>query len=178
MKYKIKHAFTFIIILFATTFFVFRIFCKKDTSRQCTHISQRHDKHPKQYFATTKSSDAVTRCGPGTEYDILFRYSLKNTPLLVVDSHENWRLVVDFYGEESWIHVSLISTRNQYAMCREDGLVYTKLNAKSKTLCRIQKYTIVHVVKTNPYMCRIEFTHSGKKYKGYIETQNLFGVYP
>ena len=185
MRYNLRCIFTFIILLSTTVFIVFKFIDSRDEHNNTNHHIYSHhinkenestqQKDNNQYFVSTKAHNATARCGPGTEYDIFCTYA-RNTPLLVIDSHENWRLVVDFYGEKSWMHISLLSTRNRYAMCKEDGLVYTKQNIKSKVLCRIQKYTVVHIVKIHPYMCRIDFTHLGKKYKGYIETENLFGA--
>lgn len=74
---------------------------------------------PMPRFVSLKSGEANLRSGPGTAYPIRWVYRRKHLPLIIHDEHGHWRAVRDPWGEEGWLHRSLLSGRRT-AMVTKD----------------------------------------------------------
>ena len=62
-------------------------------------------------FLTLKNSEVNLRQGPSFEYPVKIIFKKKNLPVIIIDSSETWRKIVDFQNNSGWIHISQLSKK-------------------------------------------------------------------
>ena len=64
---------------------------------------------PLPRFATTRSNPINVRVGPGTRYDMAWKYLKPGIPVEIVQEFDTWRKIRDLDGSEGWVHQNLLS---------------------------------------------------------------------
>ena len=132
-------------------------------------------KLPLPRYVSLKSDRVNVREGPSKEHPTVWVYTRAALPVEVTAEFETWRKIRDWEGAEGWVLHSLLSGRR------------TALVAPSKKepLLLTEKDHQTPVAKLNPGVvaalrgCDGKWCHlTGKDFDGYIQQDNLWGVYP
>ncbi len=121
-------------------------------------------------FLSLKKNKVNVRYGPSFESPIKYVYKSINLPLKEIDKKENFRRIIDFKNNSGWIHRSQLKKVNSIIPL-EDKILFSKASYFSKPLAKIKKGRILILQKCNDNWCKIK---TGK-YKGWIETKNIWG---
>ena len=125
-------------------------------------------------FVSTKSDKSNLRKGANTDYPIQLTYTVENFPLEIIAEYEIWRKVVDVDGNQGWMHKSLLHG-NRYGIIKtshdQPAQIYNK--PEGIIIGIIGNRNIVKINKCFSLWCKISFT----KYKGWVNKQNVWGVY-
>ncbi len=106
-------------------------------------------------FVSIKAGKANLRAGPGRKYPVRWTYMRRHLPVQIVGEHENWREVRDPWGEEGWLHSSLLSGRRT-AMVRGDLVALRDgSDEAAPVLMYLERRVIVTVEACRASWCRI-----------------------
>ena len=125
-------------------------------------------------FVSLKASNSNLRIGPGENYPIKLKYIIANTPIEITDEHKDWRKIIDFEGNNGWLHKSLIKGK-KFAIVNtpyQEGLQVLN-KPKGKNIGKIGKRNILEVKTCLIHWCKIKY----KKNTGWVNKINLWGVY-
>lgn len=125
-------------------------------------------------FVVIKSRDVNMRSGPGVTYQSKINYKCIFIPVEVKSEFDNWRLVKDSEGNEGWIHEAMLDGRRYVQILKDETLVFRLPDPKSQPIARIEKGAIGKLVNCKNHWCQISF---GRSYKGWVNKDNLWGVY-
>ena len=130
---------------------------------------------PLPRYVSLKSDRVNVREGPSKEHPTVWIYNRAALPVEITAEFETWRKIRDWEGAEGWVLHSLLSGRR------------TALVAPSKKepLLLTEKDHQTPVAKLSPGVvgalrsCDGKWCHLiGKDFDGYIQQENLWGVYP
>ena len=65
-------------------------------------------------YASIKKEKAYSRHNASFDAPIEWIYQKKNLPILIIREHGNWREIRDIDGDETWMHVSMISNKKTF----------------------------------------------------------------
>lgn len=137
---------------------------------------------PLPRFVSLKSDRVHARQGPSLEHKVLWVYTRAGLPLEVIKEFDGWRQVRDSDGAEGWILQSLVSGRRTALILpwETKGGKAPKINLLSNDAAGAQPVAIVEAgVIANIRSCDTKWCHvSVGDYRGYIEQNKLWGVYP
>jgi SH3-like domain-containing protein len=122
-------------------------------------------------FATLKNNEVNLRQGPSFEYPIKIIFKKKYLPVIVVDTSETWRKVVDFQNNSGWIHISQLSKKKSAINIKNNSIIYNKATVFSKPIAKLENGRLVIVRKCKDKWCRIK---SGS-YGGWVFKDTLWG---
>jgi SH3-like domain-containing protein len=126
-------------------------------------------------FVTIKSGEANMRTGPSVRYPIEFVYIKKGEPVEVLSEFEHWRKVRDHQGDVGWIHENMLSGKRTVIIQSSSAeILYKKADASSKMICQVEPAVKAKLLKCKNNWCFIQ----ADSYKGWIERNKLWGVYP
>jgi len=125
-------------------------------------------------YVSLKSNESNLRIGSSLNYPIILKYIIANTPIEIIDEYKDWRKVLDYEGNNGWLHKSLIKG-NRFALIispyQEGAQVYNK--PKGRVIGKIGRKNIVEINKCLKDWCHIGYNNN----KGWISKINLCGVY-
>ncbi len=137
---------------------------------------------PVPRFVSLKSDRVHSRQGPGVDYKVLWVYRRAGLPLEVVREFEGWRQVRDSDGAEGWVLQSLVSGRRTALVLPWEikGGRVPKVSLLSHDREGAAPVAILEAgVITNIRSCDARWCYvSVGDYRGYIEQNKLWGVYP
>lgn len=135
----------------------------------------RSTEYPLPRFVSLASSEAYIRSGPGKKYPVQWVFKRSGLPVEIILEFEHWRKIRDVEGQEGWLHKSLLSgKRTALVKTDEDVPIYSKASSDSKMAAYLEPMVLVQVKECNGEWCYID----ASGYKGWIQQQNLWGVYP
>ena len=123
-------------------------------------------------FFSFKNNKVNVRYGPSFEYPIKFIYNKKYLPLKVIDKKENFRRVIDHKKNSGWIHVSQLKKSNSLVVTKKK-IMFQKSSFFSKPVVWVDIGRLLIIKKCKKNWCKVQT----KKYKGWIETTNIWGAY-
>ena len=123
-------------------------------------------------FLMLKNNKVNVRYGPSFEYPIKFIYNKKYLPLKVIDKKENFRRVIDYKKNTGWIHVSQLKKSNSLVVTKKK-IMFQKSSFFSKPVVWVDIGRLLIIKKCKKNWCKVQT----KKYKGWIETTNIWGAY-
>jgi len=123
------------------------------------------------YFLMLKNNKVNVRYGPDLNSPIKYIYKKKFLPVKVIDKKENFRRIVDFKNNSGWIHTSQLSKIKSFILL-EDKILFSKPTKYSKPILIISKGRLLLVKKCKAKWCKVKT----KKYTGWLETKNVWGV--
>lgn len=136
---------------------------------------------PLPRFVSLKSNDVNVRRGPGQEYEIAFTFVKEGLPVEITQEFDNWRKIRDSEGTEGWVFHSLLSGKRTaiVAPWESDGNsgpfpAHADPEATSTVVAYLAPKVVADVEECHSGWCRI----SGNGYRGWIEQDKLWGVYP
>jgi len=133
---------------------------------------------PVPRYVSLKSDHVNVRVGPTKDNDVAWVYTRAGLPVEVTAEFENWRRVRDSEGAEGWVYHSLLSGRRTAVVTMKDkdalATLYEDASTGSAVAARLQAGVIAQVKHCDMKWCRI----AGTGFDGWIEKQQLWGVYP
>ncbi len=133
---------------------------------------------PVPRFVSLKADRVTVRGGPDKDHDIVWIYTRVGWPVEITAEFENWRRIRDSDGSEGWVYHSLLSGKRMAAvqLKSKTGLapLYDQPDAKSAVTAQLQIGVLGAVKRCTGTWCQI----SGEGFDGWIEQNDLWGVYP
>ena len=124
-----------------------------------------------EYFLTLRNEKVNLRQGPSFEYPIKIFYKKKYLPVLIKDSSNNFRKIVDHENNSGWIHISQLSKKKAAIIIEENVLLFKKPTLYSKPMVILEKGKHCLVKKCKGNWCKIKVS----KFTGWIQKENLWG---
>jgi SH3-like domain-containing protein len=135
-------------------------------------------KLPLPRFASLKTDRVNLREGPSKDHATKWVYERAGLPVEITAEFEIWRKVRDSEGVEGWVLHSLLSGRRTALVTPnkkgEDSKLYARASASADLAATLQSGVIVNIRKCDGAWCLVD----GDGFKGYIEQEKLWGVYP
>jgi SH3-like domain-containing protein len=135
-------------------------------------------KLPLPRFASLKTDRVNLREGPSKDHATKWVYERAGLPVEITAEFEIWRKVRDSEGVEGWVLHSLLSGRRTALVTPtkkgENSKLYTRASASADLAATLQSEVIVNIRRCDGAWCLVD----GDGFKGYIEQEKLWGVYP
>jgi SH3-like domain-containing protein len=135
-------------------------------------------KLPMPRFASLKTDRVNLREGPSKEHATKWVYERAGLPVEITAEFEIWRKVRDSEGIEGWVLHSLLSGRRTALVTPnkkgENSKLYGRPSASGDLAATLQSGVIVNIRNCDGAWCLID----GDGFKGYMEQEKLWGVYP
>jgi SH3-like domain-containing protein len=135
-------------------------------------------KLPLPRFASLKTDRVNLREGPSKDHATKWVYERAGLPVEITAEFEIWRKVRDSEGVEGWVLHSLLSGRRTALVTPnkkgENSKLYTRASASTDLAATLQSGVIVNIRNCDGAWCLVD----GDGFKGYIEQEKLWGVYP
>jgi SH3-like domain-containing protein len=135
-------------------------------------------KLPLPRFASLKTDRVNLREGPSKDHATKWVYERAGLPVEITAEFEIWRKVRDSEGVEGWVLHSLLSGRRTALITPnrkgENAKLYVRASASGDLAATLQSGVIVNIRRCDGAWCLVD----GDGFKGYIEQEKLWGVYP
>jgi SH3-like domain-containing protein len=134
-------------------------------------------KLPMPRFASLKTDRVNLREGPSKDHATKWVYERAGLPVEITAEFEIWRKVRDSEGIEGWVLHSLLSGRRTALVLPKNGessKLYARASASADLAATLQSGVIVNIRNCDGAWCLVD----GDGFKGYIEQDKLWGVYP
>ena len=135
-------------------------------------------KLPMPRFASLKTDRVNLREGPSKDHATKWVYERAGLPVEITAEFEIWRKVRDSEGIEGWVLHSLLSGRRTALVTPnkkgENSKLYGRASASADLAATLQSGVIVNIRNCDGAWCLVD----GDGFKGYIEQEKLWGVYP
>jgi SH3-like domain-containing protein len=135
-------------------------------------------KLPMPRFASLKTDRVNLREGPSKEHTTKWVYERAGLPVEITAEFEIWRKVRDSEGIEGWVLHSLLSGRRTALVTPnkkgENSKLYARASASADLAATLQSGVIVNIRNCDGAWCLVD----GDGFKGYMEQEKLWGVYP
>jgi SH3-like domain-containing protein len=135
-------------------------------------------KLPLPRFASLKTDRVNLREGPSKDHATKWVYERAGLPVEITAEFEIWRKVRDSEGVEGWVLHSLLSGRRTALVTPnkkgENSKLYARASASADLAATLQSGVIVNMRNCDGVWCLVD----GDGFKGYIEQEKLWGVYP
>ena len=133
---------------------------------------------PVPRFVSLKASRVNVRVGPGEDYKVAWVFVKPGLPLEVVQEYDNWRRIRDSDGSMGWVFRGLLSGKRTAVVAPWAGGDPRPIRAGARADASIVAYlepgVMGDVDRCQDGWCRI----SGKGFSGWIDRDQLWGVYP
>jgi SH3-like domain-containing protein len=135
-------------------------------------------KLPLPRFASLKTDRVNLREGPSKDHATKWVYERAGLPVEITAEFEIWRRVRDSEGIDGWVLHSLLSGRRTGLVTPnkkgENSKLYARASTSADLAATLQSGVIVNLRNCDGAWCLVE----GDGFKGYIEQEKLWGVYP
>jgi SH3-like domain-containing protein len=135
-------------------------------------------KLPLPRFASLKTDRVNLREGPSKDHATKWVYQRAGLPVEITAEFEIWRKVRDSEGVEGWVLHSLLSGRRTALVTPskkgENAQLFARASASADLAATLQSGVIVNIRNCNGAWCLVD----GDGFRGYIEQERLWGVYP
>jgi len=125
----------------------------------------------KDIFLSLKYNKVNVRQGPGFNYPVKFVYTKKYIPLKVIDSHENFKKIIDFSKNSGWVHYTQLSKKRSAINIKNNSIIFKKPEIYSKPLARIEIGKLIIIKKCKKLWCKI----NANEFTGWIKKEYLWG---
>ena len=125
-----------------------------------------------EYFLTLRNDKTNLRQGPSFDYPIKIFYKKKFLPILIQDSSDNFRKVMDHENNTGWIHISQLSKKKAAITTKDEIIIFKNSTVFSTPLAIVEKGRLCLIKKCKNQWCKIK---TGK-YSGWVKKENLWGM--
>ncbi|MBV1700200.1 MAG: SH3 domain-containing protein [Hyphomicrobiales bacterium] len=129
-------------------------------------------------YVSLKFARVNLRQGPSRDHQTLWIYERKGLPVEVTAEAEIWYRIRDSSGTEGWVLHSQLSGQRTVLIApwkKAEALnLYASASSDSAVTAKLQVNVIANVKSCDGKWCHI----FGSGYTGYMQQQNLWGVYP
>ncbi|PPD46645.1 MAG: hypothetical protein CTY15_01145 [Methylocystis sp.] len=126
-------------------------------------------------YVSLKSDRVNVREGPSKEHPTIWIYQRAGLPVEITAEFETWRKIRDSEGSEGWVLHSLLSGRRTALVApwkKEPQLLVAADHATA--VAKLAPGVIGTLRGCDGKWCRL----AGKDFDGFIQQENLWGVYP
>jgi SH3-like domain-containing protein len=129
-------------------------------------------------FVSLKAGKVNVRAGPGEDYDIAWTFTRQALPVEVIQEFDTWRRVRDSDGSVGWVIQNLLSSRRTAVIAPwaagEPKPLHATPAATGIVTAYVEAGVLADVSTCHQRWCRL----SGGGFSGWIEQEQLWGVYP
>jgi SH3-like domain-containing protein len=129
-------------------------------------------------FVSLKADRVNVRVGPGEDYPIAWVFARPGLPIEIVQEYDTWRRVRDSDGSVGWVFQSLLSgarTASVSPWTNGDIVpILTEPSPGSSVAAYLETGVVAAVRRCHAGWCQL----SGEGFSGWIEQNQLWGVYP
>ncbi len=126
-------------------------------------------------YVSLKSDRVNVREGPSKEHPTVWIYQRAGLPIEITAEFETWRKIRDSEGSEGWVLHSLLSGRRTAIVAPWKKEPQPLMASDHLTaLAKLAPGVIGSLRGCDGKWCRL----AGKEFDGYIQQENLWGVYP
>jgi SH3-like domain-containing protein len=133
---------------------------------------------PVPRFVSLKASRVNVRTGPGDDYQVAWVFTRAGLPVEVIQEFDTWRRVRDADGAVGWVFHSLLSGKRTAVVSPWGSPAPRPLRNRAASDAAIVAYlepgVMGGVTRCHEGWCRL----SGEGFDGWIEEEQLWGVYP
>jgi len=129
---------------------------------------------PVPRFISLGADEVNVRVGPGIRYPIKFVLKKEYLPVEVTKEFDVWREVQTIDGDKGWVHKSLLSGRRMVIIKDYTQTIYKDPNADAKPIVKLEPGVIARLSSCTKNWCQLKVA----SYKGWIEKDSIWGVYP
>jgi SH3-like domain-containing protein len=133
---------------------------------------------PVPRYVSLKSDRVNLREGPSKDHRTSWVFQRAGLPVEITAEFETWRKIRDSEGSEGWVLHSLLSGRRTaliFPSRKADSVeLFAKPGNRANATARLEAGVVGSVRACDGAWCRL----SGEGFDGYVEQQNLWGVYP
>jgi SH3-like domain-containing protein len=126
-------------------------------------------------FVSLKSDRVNLHEGPSKDHRTMWVYERAGLPVEITAEFETWRKIRDSEGTEGWVLHSLLSGRRTALVApwkKEPLLLFAKDH--TTPLAKLSPNVVTNLRGCDGTWCRV----SGPDFDGYMQQENLWGVYP
>jgi SH3-like domain-containing protein len=130
---------------------------------------------PLPRFVSLKSDRVNLHEGPSKDHRTLWVYERAGLPVEVTAEFETWRKIRDSEGAEGWVLHSLLSGRRTALVApwkKEPMLLFA--NDRATPVAKLAPNVVANLRGCDGSWCHV----SGQGFDGYMQQENLWGVYP
>ncbi|GLI91317.1 SH3 domain-containing protein [Methylocystis echinoides] len=130
---------------------------------------------PLPRYVSLKSDRVNVREGPSKEHPTVWIYERAGLPVEITAEFETWRKIRDSEGSEGWVLHSLLSGRRTALVApwkKEPQLLVAADHATP--VAKLGPGVIGTLRGCDGKWCRL----AGKEFDGFMQQENLWGVYP
>ena len=127
----------------------------------------------KDYFLTLRYNKVKVRSGPSLDHPVKFIYKKKMLPVKIIDSHDKFKNIIDFYNNSGWIHISQLSKKKSAINTDDIGFVFKNPNIYSKPIVKLEKGKMVIIKKCKKNWCKILIQGN----LGWVKKKSLWGKF-
>ena len=129
-------------------------------------------------FVSLKAGRVNVRVGPGEDYKVSWVFTKPALPVEVIQEFDTWRRIRDSDGSVGWVFHSLLSGKRTAVVAPwakgEPRPIHSAASADSAVTAYLQPGVMAAIDRCSSGWCRL----SGDNFSGWIEQDQLWGVYP
>ncbi len=129
---------------------------------------------PVPRFVTLATDEVNLRTGPGLRYPIRLIVRKTGLPVEIIREFDVWRQVRDRDGDEGWVHKSMLSGKRAVIVKGSVQTLLKKPASDARPVARLEPGVVAGLDICRADWCLVEVA----SYEGWIERENLWGVYP
>jgi len=129
-------------------------------------------------FVSLKSNRVNVRRGPSKSHRVTWVFSRKGLPVEIVAEFDNWRRIRDSEGEEGWVSQALLTGERTALIApwlpKQRVRLYSSADTSAAAVAIMETGVLGRVSACDGDWC----TFSTAGYRGWIQQDLLWGVYP
>lgn len=130
-------------------------------------------------YVSLKYGEVNGRSGPSTAHPVVWRYSRRGLPLIVVAETETWRKVRDQSGDESWMHRRTLDGKHM-VIALTDVMLRSKPRETASAKAVAAKDSLLALLEcaesgSESDWCKVK---ADTGHQGYVRAASLWGASP
>ena len=126
-----------------------------------------------EYFRTLRYDFVNLRQGPSKDYPIKLFYKKKYLPVLIQDSSDNYRKIIDHENNSGWIHVSQLSKKKAAIVKNNDLIMFKSATIYSNPIVVLQTGRLVKIDRCKDNWCKV----NSANFRGWVKNKSLWGLF-
>jgi len=136
------------------------------------NASQTPSGHPVPRFVSLKAGKTNCRVGPSLNHPTKLSFQQIGLPVLVIaETMDHWRKIIDVDGDECWVHATLLSGRRT-VISVETSIIYAQPHTDALHRASLSKGVIGRLHKCQKDWCQITV----QKVKGWLPISAIWGA--
>lgn len=130
---------------------------------------------PVPRYVTLKAAPVNARGGPGEDYRILWRYTVRGVPLQVVEETQDWRRVCDPEGGLGWVRANAVDPRRTaMRLGGSDLVLLAHPSPDARPTAVLAARAVADLLECRSGWCRLSVDHAS----GWVRAGQVWGTAP